>query len=267
MSQNKKQYNEPSLTVEELSKALYESNLKLNNIMHERDDFYKNISHDLRSPIAAIRGAIETLQSSPDIDKERVTELYSLIDSKTRSLEHMINELFFLTKISTGDSLLNQKTIPIGNYLEDFFFTTQTDSKFDSIDLQLDVPLDFSYPVDIDTNYFDRVLNNLFDNAFRYLDEDGFIRLGASVDEEKKNVSITVTDNAIGIPAEVLPRIFERSFMVDSSRNPSKDKGAGLGLSICKTITELHGGTISCESKTGSDHGTAFTITLPVSRS
>ena len=264
-NKKKRKYDAPSLSVEELSKALYESNLKLGGINREQNEFFSNISHDLRSPIAAIRSAIEYLEHTPEIDETKQHELYSLIAWKAVSLEHMIDEIFLLTKLNTIDSLLQPESIPCGNYLEDFFFTSQTDSKFSNVTLKLDVPLDFEYIVEIDPFYFDRVLNNLYDNALKHLGENGEIILGATTDAERKNVIITVTDNGFGIKEDDIPKVFNRSFTGDKPRTPSKNPGAGLGLSICKKVIEILGGTISCKSKTGSDHGTTFTITLPVS--
>ncbi|WP_408071379.1 sensor histidine kinase [Butyrivibrio sp. JL13D10] len=262
---NKKQsYNEPSLTVEDLSKALYESNNKLSKLITEQNEFFSNISHDLRSPIAAIRSAIEYLQSSPDIDAKKQEELYTLISSKTLSLENMINEIFVLTKLSTKDDLLKPSIVPCGNYLEDFFFMTELNPRYENMQLILDVPLDFAWNIEIDIGYMNRALDNLFENAWRHTFGEGRISLGASLSADEKHVIITVTDNGEGIEENDLPRIFERSYMSDASRNPGNAQGAGLGLSICKKIIELLGGSIDCKSKTGSNHGTTFTITLPI---
>ncbi len=262
--QNKKQYNAPLLSVEELSKGLYESNLKLDDINKRQSEFFSNISHDLRSPIAAIKTAIEYLQSTPGIDSSETEKLYKLIYKKASSLEYMINEVFFLTKLDTNSDIVKPMLIPCGNYLEDFFFTAQADSKFKDITLKLDVPMDFNYMINIDPNYFERVLNNLFDNAFRYLKSDGCITLRATTSKAVDKVYISVIDNGSGISPMNLARIFERSYTGDTSRTPDDKTGAGLGLSICKRIIEIHNGTISCDSKTGSNHGTCFTITLPI---
>lgn len=266
-NQNKKPYAAPSLSIEELSKGLYESNLKLDDINKRQSEFFSNISHDLRSPIAAIKTAIEYLQSTPDIDPSETEKLYKLIYKKVASLDYMINEVFFLTKLDTNSDIVKPVLIPCGNYLEDFFFTAQADSKFKNIRLRLDVPLDFNHMINIDPNYFERVLNNLFDNAFRYLESDGCITLKATTNNQADKVFISVIDNGSGIDPTNLARIFERSFTGDTSRTPDDKTGAGLGLSICKRIIEIHNGTISCDSKTGSNHGTCFTITLPIFKS
>ena len=267
MSTKKQRYDEPDLSVADLTRALYESNLKLDGITREQNEFFSNISHDLRSPIAAIRSAIEYLEETPDIEQMKKLELYGLIDRKASSLEHMIEEIFLLTKLSTTATILKPELIPCGNYLEDFFFTNQADTKYSSVELKLDVPLEFDYFVEIDPYYFDRVLNNLFDNAFRHLGDGGYIRLSASVDDSGSNVNISVSDNGSGIKSEDIPKVFDRTFTGSASRTPTVNSGAGLGLSICKKIVEILGGTITCKSKTGSDHGTTFTITLPVTAS
>lgn len=265
-SEKRKQiYNEPSLTIEDLSTALYETNNKLKKTIQIQNEFFANISHDLRSPIAAIRSAIEYLESSDDIDENKKKELYSLIDSKTKTIEFMIDEVFLLTKLNTKDDLLKPENIPCGNYLEDFFFTTELNPRFEHINLVLDVPIDFQYNVRIDSRYMNRVLDNLFENAWRHTHGNGCIRLSARVSNEGEIVVIDVYDDGEGISKEDLPHVFERTYMADTSRTPGAKSGAGLGLSICKKIVELLGGSISCESDTGENHGTTFTIKLPVS--
>ncbi|SES35262.1 His Kinase A (phospho-acceptor) domain-containing protein [Butyrivibrio fibrisolvens] len=261
---SKKRYDEPSLGVEDLSQGLYKSNLKLGSINQKQSEYFSNISHDLRSPIAAIRSAIEYLEETPGISTDDRKNLYRLIDKKAASLEYMIDEIFLLSKLSSNSTIVRPVPLPCGNYLEDFFFTNEADSKFKDVDLVLDVPMSFEYTIEIDPNYFDRVLNNLFDNALRYLGEDGSITLSASTDESKTHVIISVSDNGSGISPDNIDKIFERSFTGDISRTPSGKSGAGLGLSICKKIVEIHSGTITCRSKTGSDHGTTFAITLPI---
>ncbi len=264
---NKKQiYTEPVLSVEDLTTALYESNNKLNSLIANQNEFFSNISHDLRSPISAIRSAIEYLQSSDDIDEKKRNELYTLINSKALSLEHMITEIFVLTKLSTSDDLLKPSVVPCGNYLEDFFFMTELNPRYENMQLILDVPLDFAWNIEIDTNYMNRALDNLFENAWRHTFGNGKITLGAKLSADNKHVIISVSDNGEGIKKEDLPKIFDRTFMSDSSRNPGSIQGVGLGLSICKKIIELSGGSIECKSKTGSNHGTAFTIALPISK-
>lgn len=261
---SKKRYDEPSLGVEDLSKGLYKSNLKLGSINQKQSEYFSNISHDLRSPIAAIRSAIEYLEETPGISTDDRKDLYRLIDKKAASLEYMIDEIFLLSKLSSNSTIVRPVPLPCGNYLEDFFFTNEADSKFKDVDLVLDVPMSFEYTIEIDPNYFDRVLNNLFDNALRYLGEDGSITLSASTDESKTHVIISVSDNGSGISPDNIDKIFERSFTGDIPRTPSDKSGAGLGLSICKKIVEILSGTITCRSKTGSDHGTTFAITLPI---
>lgn len=262
---SKKKYDAPSLAVEDLSKGLYESNLKLGDINKKQSEYFSNISHDLRSPIAAIRSAIEYLQETPNISPDDQKDLYNLIDKKAASLEYMIDEIFLLSKLSTNNSIVKPVSLPCGNYLEDFFFTNQADSKFNDVELVLDVPMSFEHFIEIDPNYFDRVLNNLFDNALRYIGSDGRITLSARTDDSNTHVIISVTDNGAGIAPSNLDKIFDRTFTGDVSRTPTGKSGAGLGLSICKKIVEIHSGEISCSSKTGSDHGTTFAITLPIS--
>lgn len=264
-SSKKNLFTEPELTVEDLSHALFEANRKLAATIEERNELFANISHDLRSPITAIHNAVEYLESGHDLSPEEIAKAIHLIHERTDALQSMINNIFMLTKLDHSDSsYLNLECIPCGPYLEDFFFLCEADSKYSKRELILDVPENFEYKILIDPNEFNRVLDNLFTNALNHTKEGTSISLLAKVSESNKDMLvISVKDNGDGIPQSSIPYIFDRSYKIDSSRTPSGNSGAGLGLSICKKIVELHGGTISCHSAPDIA-GTEFRIKLPI---
>ena len=119
--------------------------------------------------------------------------------------------------------------------------------------------------ITIDIQKIIRVLENLMTNAEKYSAPDGRIVFRAfpekSGEGEAPLLSISVTDNGIGIPPEAIPKLFNRTFTVSSARTPGSPTGSGLGLAIAKAITERHGGSIRCESTPGK--GSCFTVTLP----
>ena len=266
MKKKKQQFIEPQLSVSELSHALYEANQKLAKVnndliatQHERDIIFANISHDLRSPITAIRNTIELLRTSDDLSREEFNRLLDLMDARSDYLEHLINDVFLLSSLEVNQKI-NMSPENIGMFLEEFFFTAEADNKYKDRNLQLEVPEDFPYLVKIDPNLFLRVLDNLFSNALKYSEENATITLGASYADSI--VTIWVKDTGIGMSEEHLPHIFDRTYRIDQARTPGAKSGCGLGLSIVKNIIDKHHGTIRCTSKL--TEGSCFFIDLPV---
>lgn len=263
-------FQEPELTVSDLSKALYETNRKLDQTIRERDEIFSNISHDLRAPITAIHNAIEYLESLDHISEEDIHDTLPIISERTQILEQMINEIFLLTKLDSQTSLLHPEKLCIGAFLEDFFYNScDADSRFQNRQLVLDVPEAFNYELMLDPFYMTRVLDNLFGNALKYTSAGDTISLSASLHTCTNNsgsdtayIQLAVSDTGKGICKEDLPHIFERTYMAVSARTPSENSGAGLGLTICKRIIELMRGRIWCESQEGK--GSHFYIELPL---
>ena len=149
MKKKKQQFIEPQLSVSELSHALYEANKKLAKVnndliatQQERDIIFANISHDLRSPITAIRNTIELLRTSDDLSREEFNRLLDLMDARSNYLEHLINDVFLLSSLEVNQKI-NMSPENIGLFLEEFFFTAEADNKYKDRNLQLEVPEDF----------------------------------------------------------------------------------------------------------------------------
>lgn len=265
----KSKFTEPELSVEDLSRSLYEVNKKLDKTIRERDEIFANISHDLRSPITAIHNSIEYLQSLDHIADEDLAQTLPLLYDRTIVLEKMINEIFLLTKLDSSDTLLHFYTVPVADYLEDYYYSLDADSQYDTRDLHLDLSaISGQLCFSVDPDYLKRVFDNLFANALRYTSAGDQITLSAvyvpnGLHLSSPSVVITVADSGVGISPEDLPRIFERTYTVSHSRTPSDKSGAGLGLAICQSILQKHNGTIWCTSD-GNHHGCQFLMELPV---
>jgi signal transduction histidine kinase len=265
----KAEFVKPELSVEELSIALYQANRKLEQsnkeLLHSRQELtevFVNISHDLRSPVTAIRNSVEYLLSQEELDTEEVLPILQLVNRRVDYLEQLISDVFLLSSIDSSKKIMKLETVNIGMFLEEFFFGCEADHKYAKRRLNLKVPEDFGYMVSIDCKLMMRVMDNLFTNALKYSSEDSSIILSASYSEEK--VTISIKDTGFGIAEEHLSRIFDRTYMVSSSRTPGQMSGCGLGLAISKSIVENHGGTIWCESEPGI--GSTFRFTLPIIR-
>ncbi len=283
---NKKNFEQPELSVEELSHALYEANMKLadmNKKLEESNraldaanqqlaenirlkmEIYQNISHDLRSPITAIHNSIEYLESLPVITEDDVRSVLPLMSSRTSALERMISEIFLITRLDTSDSLMLFQEIPFRDFLEDFFFMTEADPRFCDRCLDLDIPDDPDIIIRIDPDYMKRALDNLFNNALRHTEKGNTIRLSAKkvISGESPAIEITVSNNGAPLSREDAVHVFDRSWTGSSSRTPDSKSGIGLGLSIVKSIIGQHHGTVTAFSDTENDISAAFRITLP----
>lgn len=267
---NKTPFVTPELTVEELSIALYRANQKLDQAnkeliqsQREKSDLFANISHDLRSPVTAIQSAVEYLLSIEQLDKEEIVPILQMIHRRIDFLEQLINDIFLLSSIDSSKDVMHYETINIGMFLEDFFYCTEADAKYNKRKLILDVPTTFPHLVLIDGKMIYRVLDNLFTNALKY-SEDGATICLHTEKKDANTVLISVSDTGIGIAENELEKVFDRTYMSCQARTPSNVTGCGLGLSIAKSVVECHGGKIWCESSFGK--GSTFSFTLPIER-
>ena len=258
----------PELSVDELSKALFEvsqslqkTNDKLIQTKKQQSEFFSNISHDLRSPIAALRSSVEYLLTYDSLNSDECLQIYSVMKKKIDYMEQMINDIFLLSTLDSQERKLKLEVVPIDMFLEEFFVSCEQDPYYCNCTLNLDLPCTFPYQVQIDTNLLIRVLNNLFTNAIKYSQETTYIKLSATTYKDN-TILVTVEDHGIGIAKEHLEKIFEQSNMVSDARTPCSSTGNGLGLAIAKSIIELHGGSIWCESEKGK--GSKFLFTLPI---
>lgn len=267
--EKKNNFSKPELNTEDLSLALYnvtqkleQTNSMLQKTQQQKDLLFANISHDLRSPITAIRTSIEYLLSLENFEKKELISTLELMERRCIYLEHLVNDVFLLSSIQVNNNMFHYETLDLAFLLEDFFFTVSENNQYDSRNLFLDVPEDFSAMVQVDSKMFLRILDNLFTNALKYSHKGASIRLNAFI--EQSQVHVTVEDTGIGIEPEHLDKIFETSYMVESARTPSSATGTGLGLSIVKAIIEQFQGKIWCESTVGM--GSTFHFTLPLAK-
>ncbi len=264
---NKKKFEQPevdSKTVDELSKKLLEANNKLKQAENERKIMIENISHDLRAPLTAIRSTIDYLKQivsnkSHEISISEIDSYLNILDTRAKTLEVLVQDLYYLTCIESGREEFKFIDIPINHFLEEYFFAAEIDDKYREYELSLNVDESIDEVVCVDVVKLNRVLDNLFTNARKYSPKGSKITLGAI--KEKNSVSFYVEDNGYGIPKDKLPFIFDRTYRVSDSRSPELETSSGLGLSIAKSIVVLHKGKIECVSSVGK--GSKFIVTLP----
>lgn len=241
---------------------LMQSNRELTRIQNERNEMLSNISHDLRAPITAIRNAVDYLTLGKDLSPEDYQNTLALIDRRTKTLEDLIQDMYYLFCVEDLSKKLSLETINPLAFFEEYFYDALADSRYDEHILNLQIDDTICGNIQIDIQKIVRVMDNLFTNAAKYSPKGTHIDLIVKEHSSLNLLKVSVKDNGIGIPKGDLKHIFGRTYTVSSARTPNSTTGSGLGLSIVKAIIERHDGTVGCESTEG--EGSEFFFTLPL---
>jgi two-component system, OmpR family, phosphate regulon sensor histidine kinase PhoR len=220
-----------------------------------RRDFVANASHELKTPVAALRALAETLESALPEDPETALAFVVRIGREAERLDHLVRDLLDLSRVERG-ALAAEPVDLVGLVKE--VAESHTD-RAEERRIRLRTQLLPGASVRGDRAQLGLMLSNLVDNALRYTGPRGTVRIRLDAIDDK--VMLQVADTGEGIPSSELPRIFERFYRVDKAR-ARQTGGTGLGLAIVRHVAESHGGTVTVESKVGK--GSAFTVTLPV---
>ncbi|MFM8706492.1 MAG: ATP-binding protein, partial [Planctomycetia bacterium] len=228
-----------------------------------RRDFVANVSHELKTPIASIKGFVETLIDGAGDDPADTRRFLDIIARQADRLASIIEDLLALSRIeqSEGTGNLPREPVKIADLLS--AVTVDCLPRADERSIRLDVTCDDCLAVEVNAPLVEQALINLVDNAIKYSDPGRTVWITAAVESGSsadEAVLIGVRDEGCGIEAEHLPRLFERFYRVDKARS-RKLGGTGLGLSIVKHIVQAHDGTVAVESTPGV--GSTFTIRLP----
>ena len=243
-----------------VTEELQKSNQELQKVQKERSDMLANLSHDLRAPVTAIRGAVDYLLADPNCSIEVRTSVLQMIDRRTKVLENLINDMYDLFCVESSHRPLSLQTISAAPFLEEYFYSSILDSRYDSHDMHLSIPKDLHCRLSIDAEKIVRILDNLMTNAAKYSAPGTPITLQAA--QHDQFLDISVIDRGMGIPPDAIEKVFSRTYTVSSSRTPGSPTGSGLGLSIAMAIAVKHGGSMHCQSALG--EGSTFTLTLPI---
>lgn len=214
-----------------------------------RKELVSHISHDLKTPVTAIKGYVEGILDGVADSPEKMQKYLSTIYQKAGDLDRLIDELFLFSKLDLKRMPFDFERVEIERFVKDIVEEFRFDLEQTGIELRLEGSLSRNVMVILDREKMKRVITNILDNAVKYMNRaDGCITVRLS--EEKETVTVRVEDNGQGIDPESLPHIFERFYRAESSRS-RETGGSGLGLAIAKQIVEGHGGRIGAESKTG----------------
>jgi signal transduction histidine kinase len=241
----------------EMADILTDNIDKLKEVENLRRELIANVSHDLRTPIAIIRGYIETLQMKEDFitPEERKTYTNTVRDSAEK-LERLVNELFDLSKLEANQVVAKKEAFIVSELVSDISNKYKLVAESKNIVIEASLSKELS-PVFADISLIERVLQNLIDNALKFTPSGGKIEIKT----EKRNnntIAISVTDNGIGIPEDEREQIFSRYYKANNFT--AFQNSTGLGLAIAKKILDLHHSTLELTSKEKS--GSSFLFTL-----
>ncbi len=215
----------------------------------ESKELISNISHDLKTPITAIKGYVEGIMDGVADTPEKMDRYIRTIYNKANEMDRLINELTFYSKIDTNRIPYTFNKIHISDYFEDCVDELSVELDSSGISLTYFNYLEEDAVVIADAEQLKRVINNIISNSLKYMNKPKGV-INIRLRDVGDFIQIEIEDNGKGIAAKDLPNIFDRFYRTDASRNSSKG-GSGIGLSIVKKIIEDHGGKIWATSREG----------------
>lgn len=227
-----------------------------------RSEFVANVSHELKTPVAAVKGFAETLLGGGVTDEKTARSFLQIIYDENERLNRLIGDILELSKIESKRVQLDCSPVHLIEFFDSVLGTLSKVAEKKKISLSAEMPEELF--VEGDEDKLRQIFMNLLSNAINYTHDGGSVRVTAANSHKadgSETVVFTVSDTGMGIPRKDLPRIFERFYRVDKARSRSSG-GTGLGLSIVKHLVELHRGSITVESDLGI--GSSFILELPL---
>lgn len=233
-------YEDMRLRLKESTDEKYEHEQKNRELV-------SNISHDLKTPITAIKGYVEGIMDGVADTPEKMDKYINIIYDKANDMDRLINELTTYSGIDSNRIPYTFRRINVADYFGDCVEEVGLDLESKNIQLNYDDLVEPSTQIIADPEQMKRVINNIIGNSVKYMDKEKGV-IDIRILDEVDAIRVEIEDNGKGIAAKDLPNIFERFYRTDASRNSSKG-GSGIGLSIVKKIIEDHGGYIWATSK------------------
>ena len=249
---NLKKPNEITL----ISESLEKMRISLVEAQNQKSKFIMGISHDLRTPVAVIKGYTEAISDGIISGQEEINNAMELITQKTSQLENMIDTLISFTKMNSSEIRQSMKTQSITDFICEIIKEEKTTGGVFKRNIVTDVNFDKDVLVPFDKMLARRVFENLFNNALRYTNDNDTITLTSYIADN--TVIYKISDTGIGIEEKDLKNIFNMFYRGTNSR---REEGMGIGLSVVQNIIETHRWKIEVESK--KNQGTTFTIKIP----
>jgi len=232
-----------------------------------RADFVANVSHELRSPLSALSGFIETLQTSAQDDPAAQERFLTIMNGEAGRMARLIDDLLSLSRIEVNEHIRPTARVSLANIISGVVDSVHIKAEKKGMSLDVDLPRDMADVLG-DEDELREVFQNLVDNAVKYGAPETVVHISACtldafIETGTPGVEITIADHGEGIDAEHLPRLTERFYRIDKGRSRSMG-GTGLGLAIVKHIVNRHRGRLHVTSVLG--EGSAFHVQLPISK-
>lgn len=246
----------------QMAEALQQSAADQRKLEKNRRDLIAWVSHDLRTPLAALRAMIEALADGVVRDEEEVFRYFDQSLREVRHLSHLIDDLFDLSQIDIGHIVLRKEPTDLNVLIQESLSNLTASASRKNITLQAKLPEELD-PISAASDKLQRVLYNLIANAIAYSPEGSQVTVQA--ERQQNSVDVEVINTGVTLAPDVLAKVFDRFYRGDAARAQGQDKarGAGLGLAIAKGFIEAHGGTIKA---TSGNNETRFSFSLPQSQ-
>jgi len=239
---------------------------QLRSAKQSRDLLLSYISHELKTPITSILGYVNALIDGTISNPKERNDAMEIISSKALLLEHLINDLFQLSKLESNQfsfNFMHLSALDLSRQLVDKHLLDIKSADIKPV-IELNPLVLHEIYIIADPNRIDQVFSNIIFNAIKYTEPGDKIKIKFDVDQGLKNYQVSISDSGVGIRKEDLPYIFDRFYKARTPVRSARDAGSGLGLTISKEIIIAHGGTISAKSNPGK--GSTFTFTIPIYR-
>jgi signal transduction histidine kinase/DNA-binding response OmpR family regulator len=223
-----------------------------------KTQFFSNVSHEFRTPLTLMLGPLEEVLSSDRLDTRARAEL-DVAHRNALRLLRLVNTLLDFSRIEAGRAQATFAQVDLVALTVDLASTFRSAVERGGLTLRVDCPA-LPEPVFVDRDMWEKIVLNLLSNAFKFTFYGG---IDVRLEPVPGAVRLTVADTGVGIPAETLPRVFERFHRVEGSRSRSHE-GSGIGLALVRELVSMHGGTVAVASRV--ERGTTFTVTIPTGR-
>jgi two-component system phosphate regulon sensor histidine kinase PhoR len=246
---------------EEKTMMVFHDVTRLKKLEKIREDFVANVTHEIKTPLTAIIGFIETLQGGGVDEKVTANKFLQIIFENAHRLNRLVDDLLILSNIELGEMKLRLEGISLGDVIENVLPVFEAKAAEKSLTVDKHIPEGLPLIL-ADRDKIAQILLNILDNAVKFTPDGGRVSISASEDG-RGSVVVKIVDTGIGIPKSEIPRLGERFYRVDKTRSRELG-GTGLGLSIVKHLMKAHQGNLEIESRLGA--GTTVFLYFPIFR-
>ncbi|MCI2154354.1 MAG: HAMP domain-containing histidine kinase [Solobacterium sp.] len=225
-----------------------------------RQEMIAGISHDLRSPLTAIRGSVKAILDGVAKEPEQQKKFLETAERRSEEMDHLLQELFYFSKLETGGIPVSIREIDLTQYVRCYFNALKEEADYQNIVFEMNFPEQSLPPVKADPEALQRILDNVVNNSRKYAKSEPLIFYAETRTGRNGKEQLILQDNGAGVPEEKIGKIFDEFYRADEAR--SHREGSGLGLYIVKYLMEAMGGRVSadCLSHHDSFHGLAVIL-------